>query len=242
MGKLFHFGDSYGTVKYYGSNRNFCHHMAGIIRYDYTSFAAGGLSNEIIFRKILENIENYKDGDILFINFSFLSRGCFFDKTKKEIKSTNTLYNEIYDKKIYNKNAYNRILKENEGVLSLVEYYLNNSEDYNFRLFGLISPLFEYIISKGVSIFYIFAEESQYTDLLLTCGVNIKFKDGYVKWLMKNGFHNEEDIHYSVGVQPMLADVILRKTNNLSKGCESKIEITIEDVDYSKIEKPLKLL
>jgi len=242
MQKIFHFGDSYGTIKYYDSNKIFCHHIADIIGFEFNTYAFGGLSNEIIFKKILDNLQYYNQGDILFINFSFLSRGCYYDKIKKEIKSTNTLYNEIYNNTIYNTRAYNKILKQNEGVLSLVEYYLNNPIDYNFRLFGLINPVFQYLESKDVSIFYIFAEEADYTDSLLHFGTNIKFKNGYVKWLLENGFHNEEDIHYSVGVQPMLADVILRKTNNLDKDCESIVHITIEDVDYSKIEKPLKLL
>ena len=48
----------------------------------------------------------------------------------------------------------------------------------------------------------------------------------------------------------MLADVILKKTHNLNQNCKSKIEITIEDVEYKTInynitkyiKKPLRLL
>jgi hypothetical protein len=236
MKKLFHFGDSYGTVKYYGDNKHFCHHIADSIEYEYTAaFTVGGASNEIIFREILEQLHNYKEGDIIFINFSFLSRGCFLNKITNKIESTNALYNEIYDYEIYNKKKYSRVLEENEGVLSLVDYYIKNPIDYNFRLFKLINPLFEYLISKKISIFYIFIEESSYTDTLLNCGTNIKFEDGFGNWLIKNNFHNNEDIHYSIGIQPMLADVILRKTDNLNQNCESKIQITIEDVEYKTI-------
>ena len=236
MKKLFHFGDSYGTVKYSDGNKHFCHHISDSIKYEYISaFTYGGASNEIIFRKILEQLHNYKEGDIIFINFSFLSRGCFLNKVTNTIESTNTLYNEIYDKKMFNKYKYSRVLEENEGVLSLVDYYIKNSVDYNFRLFKLINPLFEYLISKKISIFYIFIEESSYTDTLLNYGTNIKFEDGFGNWLIKNNFHNNEDVHYSIGIQPMLADVILRKTDNLNQNCESKIQITIEDVEYKTI-------
>jgi hypothetical protein len=236
MKKLFHFGDSYGTVKYSGGNKHFCHHISDSIEYEYVSaFTNGGASNEIIFRKILEQLHNYKEGDIIFINFSFLSRGCFLNKITNKIESTNALYNEIYDHEIYNKKKYSRVLEENEGVLSLVDYYIKNPIDYNFRLFKLINPLFEYLISKKISIFYIFIEESSYTDTLLNCGTNIKFEDGFGNWLIKNNFHNNEDIHYSIGIQPMLADVILRKTDNLNQNCESKIQIPIEDVEYKTI-------
>jgi hypothetical protein len=251
MKKLFHFGDSYGTVKYHGDNKHFCHHIADSIEYEYiTAFTVGGVSNEIIFRKILEQIQNYREGDIIFINFSFLSRGCFLNKVTNTIESTNVLFNEIYDKKVFNKYKYSKILEENEGVLSLVDYYIKNPIDYNFRLFKLINPLFEYLISKKISIFYIFIEESSYTDTLLNCGTNIKFEDGFGNWLIKNNFHNNEDVHYSIGIQPMLADVILRKTDNLNQNCESKIQITIKDVEYKTInynltkyiKKPLRLL
>ena len=251
MKKLFHFGDSYGTVKYSGGNKHFCHHIADSIGYEYISaFTVGGASNEIIFRKILEQLHNYGEGDTIFINFSFLSRGCFLNKVTNTIESTNTLYNEIYDKKMFNKYKYSRILEENEGVLSLLDYYIKNSLDYNFRLFKLINPLFEYLISKKISIFYIFIEESSYTDTLLNYGTNIKFEDGFGNWLIKNNFHNNEDMHYSIGIQPMLADVILRKTDNLNQNCKSKIEIIIEDIEYKTInynltkyiKKPLRLL
>ena len=80
------------------------------------------------------------------------------------------------------------------------------------------------IISKKISIFYIFIEESSYTDTLLNYGTNIKFEDGFGNWLIKNNFHNNEDVHYSIGIQPMLADVILKKTDNLNQNCKSKIE------------------
>ena len=251
MKKLFHFGDSYGTVNYYGDNKHFCHHIADSIEYKYIpAFTVGGASNEIIFRKILEQLQNYREGDIILINFSFLSRGCFLNKVTNTIESTNVLFNELYDNEIINKKKYSRVLEENEGVLSLVDYYIKNPIDYNFRLFKLINPLFEYLISKKISIFYIFIEESSYTDTLLNYGTNIKFEDGFANWLIKNNFHNNEDVHYSIGVQPMLANVILKKTDNLNQNCKSKIQITIEDVEYETInynltkyiKKPLRLL
>ena len=251
MKKLFHFGDSYGTVKYYGDNKHFCHHIADSIEYKYIpAFTVGGASNEIIFRKILEQLHNYGEGDIIFVNFSFFSRGCFLNKVTNTIESTTVLFNELYDNEIINKKKYSRVLEENEGVLSLVDYYVKNPLDYNFRLFKLINPLFEYLISKKISIFYIFIDESSYSDTLLTYGTNIKFENGFSNWLIKNNFHNNEDVHYSIGIQPMLANVILRKTNNLNQKCESKIQITIEDVEYKTInynltkykKKPLRLL
>ena len=241
MNSLYHFGDSYATVKYYDNNKHFCHHIANELNLEYCFDGLGGLSNELIFNIILSKLSEFKEKDVIFVNFSFFVRGCYYDKKIKQIKSTNTLYNEMYDNKIYNKNIYKKEII-NEGAVDLVNYYLTNTIDYNIRLFTLIDNVFKFLVEKGINIFYIFVEEMDWSDGLLNYGINISFKDGFGNWLVKNNFHNEEDVHYTVGIQPMLCDVILRKTNYLSDDIPKKIKIDIEDIDYSKIIKPLKLL
>lgn len=241
MKSFHHFGDSYATVKYYDDNKHFCHHIADSLGYSYCFNGLGGLSNELIFNRILSNLGSMVDGDILFINFSYLVRGCYYDRKNKEIKSTNTLYNEMYKNKIFNQSKYKNQLIE-DGIIDLLNYYLDNALDYNVRLFTLMDSMFKYLIEKGINIFYIFVEEFDWSNELLNYGINISFKDGFGNWLIKNNFHNEEDIHYTVGIQPMLADLILRKTNNLSIESIKKINIEINDVDFTKIQKPIKLL
>lgn len=241
MKSFHHFGDSYATVKYYDDNKHFCHHIADSLGYSYCFNGLGGLSNELIFNRILSNLGSMVDGDILFINFSYLVRGCYYDRKNKEIKSTNTLYNEMYKNKIFNQSKYKNQLIE-DGIIDLLNYYLDNALDYNVRLFTLMDSMFKYLIEKGINIFYIFVEEFDWSNELLNYGINISFKDGFGNWLIKNNFHNEEDIHYTVGIQPMLADLILRKTNNLSIESIKKINIDINDVDFTKIQKPIKLL
>lgn len=241
MKSFHHFGDSYATVKYYDDNKHFCHHIADSLGYSYCFNGLGGLSNELIFNRILSNLGSMVSGDILFINFSYLVRGCYYDRKNKEIKSTNTLYNEMYKNKIFNQSKYKNQLIE-DGIIDLLNYYLDNALDYNVRLFTLMNSMFKYLIEKGINIFYIFVEEFDWSNELLNYGINISFKDGFGNWLIKNNFHNEEDIHYTVGIQPMLADLILRKTNNLSIESIKKINVDINDVDFTKIQKPIKLL
>ncbi len=207
MKSFHHFGDSYATVKYYDDNKHFCHHIADSLEYSYCFNGLGGLSNELIFNRILSNLGSMVDGDVLFINFSYLVRGCYYDRKNKEIKSTNTLYNEMYKNKIFNQSKYKNQLIE-DGIIDLLNYYLDNALDYNVRLFTLMDSMFKYLIEKGINIFYIFVEEFDWSNELLNYGINISFKDGFGNWLIKNNFHNEEDIHYTVGIQPMLADLI----------------------------------
>lgn len=237
--KLYHFGDSYATVKNHENNKHFVHLIADTLNFDYISFALSGLSNEIILNKLLEQINNYNNGDIIFINFSYFVRGCYYDRTDNKIKSTNILYNEVYDNKIYNKKVFNKeIIKE--GVIDLMEYYLKNTIDYSARVFELINTLLTQLYYKGVLIFYIYIEETDYSDNLIKVGTNISFENGFGKWLLKNKFHNEEDVHYTFGIQPMLSDVIIRKTDNLNNSLFKKVSITIDDLNFfSKMQKKL---
>jgi hypothetical protein len=178
----------------------------------------------------------FKKNDIIFINFSFFSRGCYYDEDRKKIKSTNYLYNEIRNDRLFNN-------KLDKNLINLVEYYIENHIDYNFRLFKLINSTFNYLQKKGINIFYIFIENSDYSNNLLNFGTQINFENGFHKWLIKNNFHLNQDVHYTRGIQKMLSDVILRKTNNLEPVVDTKyVEIKINDIDKSKIEKSSKII
>lgn len=237
MRTLFHFGDSYGTIDTtIESNKHFCNHIADCLQSHYICYAVGGYSNEIVFNTILDNMNFFKKNDIIFINFSFFSRGCYYDEDRKKIKSTNYLYNEIRNDRLFNN-------KLDKNLINLVEYYIENHIDYNFRLFKLINSTFNYLQKKGINIFYIFIENSDYSNNLLNFGTQINFENGFHKWLIKNNFHLNQDVHYTRGIQKMLSDVILRKTNNLEPAVDTKcVEIKINDIDKSKIEKSSKII
>ena len=102
----------------------------------------------------------------------------------------------------------------NEKLLHLIEYYLDYTEDYARRIFELYNEIFKQLIAKGCSIYYIYIDDAPYADSLLKCGYNIKFEEGFGRWLKHNNFHNEEEGHYTKGIQPALANALLQKTNN----------------------------
>jgi hypothetical protein len=234
MNRLYHFGDSYATLGTFAIDKHFCGIIADELGYVYQPYGMAGLSNEQILNKILKNIFEFKENDILFINFSFFQRGCWYDTQDKIIKSTNKFYNEIEMKKT------NYTIKEKNKILTLLTYYIEHSEDYARKIFKLYNSIFEKLCINGIKIYYIFNEETEFSDDLLKIGTNIKFENGFVEWLKVNNFHLQEDCHYTVGIQPMLADVILRKTKNFTnKEC---INIDINDIDLTKINKSTKLI
>ena len=129
-----------------------------------------------------------------------------------------------------------------EKIISLIDYYLINTEDNARKLFTIMNSIFEYIEKLGVKIFYIFVDEYGWSDKLLNNGTNIKFKSGFGFWLKKNNFHLNTDGHYTKGIQNMLADIILKKTNNLEEIINKKINIDIEDINLELITKSTKLI
>lgn len=237
MKTIYQFGDSYGAPLYNDSEnysiKNFVELCANQINHRYENQSIPGYSNEMILDKLINHLNKIKDGDIVFINFSFFSRGCWYDANDNKIKSTNKLYNDIYNLKKYNE-------KENSNIINLVEYYVNNSIDYNMRIFKLINSTLEYLKSKNVSIFYIHVDNSEWVDELLNVGTNIKFPNGFGKWLLENGFHKEEENHYTKGLQPIFANLILDKTNNFTAD-DDRIYVDINDIDFNvTLKNPIK--
>lgn len=232
MSKIYHFGDSYSMNINNFKVKHFGQIISESLGYDYASLGYGGASNEQIFNTILENLSRFKRGDILFVNFSFFQRGSWYDIKNKRVSSTNIFYGEMYLENHFDL-AKSFGLKEGEKIVSLLDYYLTHTEDYARRIFNPINSLFKYIQSLGIRIFYIHIDYTNFSDDLLKCGTNIKFKNGFGKWLLDNGLHNEQEVHYTEGIQPVLADAILRKTDNLNN-ISKVIEIKNTDLDFSK--------
>ena len=239
MSSIWHFGDSYGRMDegFVYPSKHFVHLCANEIGFEYNPNSFGGISNEMIYANILKNLSLYKKDDIVFINWSFFQRASFWDSTNKKVRSTNVLYNEM-DDIISDYRWEDSIIK---NVVPLLDYYLNNPNDYNMRLFHLINLTLSFLQEMGVKIFYIFADTSEYESDLLTCGVNINFDKGFAKWLKENGLHKNQDLHYTYGIQPALSDMILNKTNKLTI-TNHIISLTINDFNKNLILKKENLL
>jgi hypothetical protein len=231
--EIHHFGDSYCLTNI---GPNFCQIMAENIGYQYSLYGVRGYSNEQILNSIIKNLHKFKSGDKIFINFSFFTRGCWYDNKTKSIQSLNRFYNDI------EKTKTNLGEMQIQKIISLIDYYLINTEDNAKKLFTIIDSIFQYIEKLGIKIFYIFVDEYDWSDELLNNGINIKFKNGFGFWLKENNFHLDTDGHYTKGIQDMLADIILKKTNNLEETINKKINIDIKEVNLGLIIKSTNLI
>lgn len=216
MNSMFHFGDSYGLCAKSINEplKHFVEISADTIGYKYVKLVWPGMSNEMIFNSIISSLHLFKRNDIIFVNFSFWVRGCYWDENFDKIKSTNNLFNEIKNIKLQPEQLSSKKIQE---LQILIDYYLNMTEDYNRKLFTLINSIFVYLKKIGIKIYYIFVDDdTNWSNLLLTKGSNLKFENGFAKWLQKHSFHNEEESHYSAGIQNTLTDFILNNTNNFT--------------------------
>jgi len=224
---IHHFGDSYTSVNDFLTQKpkdNFIQLIAKKLNYEYNNFGYCGGSNEMIFNIILKHSHEIRDNQTLFVNFSFLTRGTYYDESTNKIDATNTLYHEIYDIKYFER------ANGDEKKLLLVDYFLNYHKDYNFRLFTLIDSFFKLLIKeKNIKIYYIHIDDMDYIDDLLSVGTRIKFEGGFGNWLKANDFHKEEEGHYSKNIQDILFKIISEKTNDLNS--TENCYITIEETN-----------
>ena len=222
---LHHFGDSYTTVNdalTLTPIDNFVQIVVKNISMDYVNLGYCGGSNEMIFDIILRNAHEIKKNDIVFINFSFLTRGTYYDEINNKVDATNTLYHEIYDKKYFEK------ANQNQKLLHLIEYYLEYHKDYNFRIFKLYDDFFKFLIKeKNIKLYYMHIDDMDYIDNLLSVGANIKFEKGFGGWLISNDYHKEEEGHYAKNIQKILANIISDKTQNFAN--DENCYVTIEE-------------
>jgi len=92
---LWHFGDSFGcwgnpeqTDK--EAKKGFSEYIAEHYKMNFKHFAKQGSSNDEITKNIISQLSSFKKGDILLINWSFLSRYSYVDMFNK-VKNTNDI-------------------------------------------------------------------------------------------------------------------------------------------------------
>jgi hypothetical protein len=202
MNTLHHFGDSYADVII--PNTHFVCLISQQLKYNYKGEGKiPGGSNEMILNRLLYNMMDIKEGDILFFNFSFFVRGSYYDRDKKKVMSTNYYYNDV--------NSTFSFEPPKEYIMDILTHQLDYNEDYNRRLFHQFNTIFERLHHMGVQIYYIFIVENEWSDSLLDYGTKITFPTDFSSWLDTNGYHDQEECHYSRGVQGNICDYVMEQ-------------------------------
>lgn len=244
MNSFWHFGDSFAyndfNLEFTNTQyNNFGHIISKKLELDYQFRAVGGYSNDDIFLSILKESNNFKEGDVLFINWSFFSRGSYvdvydsnhnlmqfkeyeFDLNQNDflIKSTNHWFNEN-DMKLNEHQANFEDFISNYKFM--MDYILNYNFDYNLKLFHKIFTYLKTLDDKNIKIYNLFIRDSEslyHNDTKLKIkfkehvGYFLNFEPSYFDWLVDNEYKGEQEGHYSEGIQEILANHILYKMKN----------------------------
>jgi len=223
MPNFWHFGDSFAFNNFHNSNQsnNFGDIISKRLKLNYKFNAEMGSSNELIFKNILSNLNNFEENDILFINWSFFSRSCYINDSSYSLESTNRWYDDNnlilndYDKTEESINFFNK-------HSFLMDYILNYNFDITYKLFNLfVSPLFSNLEDKKISIYNLFIKNNDVLKYnkkpvdykFSIMGNTIDFNKNYFDWLWDNKYMLNEEGHYAKNIQETLADEIMSRMN-----------------------------
>lgn len=201
---LYHFGDSFGKAENFSNS--FGIKIANHYGLKYLDLSDGGLSNDQILQKILTNLHIFKGGDVVLINFSYLTRfltldpnlnltstAKFFDDNSKQ---STDLMDSFYD-----------------GREIMMDYFLNFNYEYNIKLFKTINCLLNSLEKMGVRVLSVLLKKDslfmgdhkiQPNEYDLELVNELKFEPTYYDWLVNRGWKNEEEGHYTKGIQDEL--------------------------------------
>jgi len=118
-----------------------------------------------------------------------------------ELKSTNYYYND--------KSKFRKINAQKDYIIDIITHLLDYNEDYNRRVFHQFNTIFEQLHLMDIPIYYIFIVENEWSDTLLNYGNKICFPTDFSTWLDDNEYHNQEECHYTRGIQENICDYVM---------------------------------
>jgi hypothetical protein len=210
---LYHFGDSF-TIGL-GSDGSFGKIIANHYELGYLHLGVGGDSNDQIIEKIMKEQHQIKRGDVVLINFSFLSRFLTVDENGTLISSA-----RYFDDS--NRGFTGNQLEYFNHDDTVLDYFLNNNYEYNIRLFSLINTFLSILVERKITIYSVMIRKEdlykgkkiyKIEDYDLKLFNELIFEPNYFEWLVNKGWKNEEEGHYTKGVQEELAQEYIKRIN-----------------------------
>jgi len=222
MNKFYHYGDSFATCDV--SEEIFSKGISKHFGMEWVDRGFSGRTNEYILSCLLQDLPKLKKGDMVFIGFTFFTRGGYINN-QDELASTNVYYDDLTGNMMdgYHDLEMKRInevdLKRRTNVL---EYVVDYTWDYYVRLFKyLINPTIEYLKSKEVDVRYFFLKkdfiklgdvQKEFYNFLGDGEIDF-YGDDYIDFLNKNGWMKEESVHYTWDIQSNLTNTFINLWN-----------------------------
>lgn len=208
INNLWHFGDSWGLS---GDEKNFSNYLSEELGLNWCHRCIGGSSNQKIISAILKETNNFKNGDVILINWSYFVRPTllFEDRVESSVPFEEENTCEFMNEKEY-------MLYKMEKIES---YRKNNYEFFSLLSYDIIKPFLDTLNEKNIKIFHLFIDDIKHNfklnDIMVSVsfekfkwpGVNIDFKGTcYGQFLNENKLvaFPDEATHYPHNKQHLL--------------------------------------
>lgn len=193
---LWRFGDSWATtLDTYSTLQieyNHSKYVADYFNLDYKNLGIGGYSNLQIFNDLIKNQNNFKENDIVLINFASVSRVAVVENGEVSSISNGGEYNT-------HKLMDNIIIYDMGKPISDILFYL-------------IKSFIQSLIDRQIRVYFFFLDER--IDLGLDNEIFFKSSmgNGFIHWCVENDYQDlspKGNVHYTMGSQKDIANKII---------------------------------
>ena len=202
--KLWRFGDSYSKTEdrdFGDIELNHSVYISEHFNMELVHLGDGGMSNLEIFQRILSNNQNYREGDMILINFADTSRTALVENHK--IISTANGDNMSS----YSKNLENIIINDLQYSISDIIFYL-------------VKPFLESLIGNGIKVYHFYNGYEIYPGKIKNELTFLRDTEpiGYQNWIFEKGWEDltpTGNLHYVVGKQRDISEIIINKIEEI---------------------------
>lgn len=192
---LWRYGDSWSTTQddvYFEIELNHSNYIADYFNLDYKNLGAGGYSNLQIFNDLIKNQNNFKENDIILINFASISRVAVVEDGIVSCVSSAGSYNT-------HKLIDDVIIHDMGKPISDILFYL-------------IRSFIQSLVDRNIRTYFFFLD--QRVDLRLTNEIVFKSNlgNGFIHWCIENDYQDlspKGNVHYKLGSQKDIANKII---------------------------------
>lgn len=192
---LWRYGDSWSTTQddvYFEIELNHSNYIADYFNLNYKNLGVGGYSNLQIFNDLIKNQNNFKENDIILINFASISRVAVVENGIVSCTSNGSAYNT------------HRLMD------SVIIHDMG--KPISDILFYLIRSFIQTLVDRNIRIYFFFLEHR--IDLGLTNEIVFKSNlgNGFIHWCIENDYQDlspKGNVHYKLGSQKDIANKII---------------------------------
>lgn len=193
---LWRFGDSWSTTQdtdYFKIELNHSKYVADYFNLDYKNLGIGGYSNLQIFNDLIKNQNNFKENDIILINFASVSRVAVVENGIVSCVS--------------NGDAYNTHKLMDDVIIH------DMGKPISDILFYLVCSFIQSLVDRNIRTYFFFLDQRVELGLPNELVFKSNLGSGFIHWCIENDYQDlspKGNVHYKLGSQKDIANKIIQ--------------------------------